>query len=155
MPSRRSQITMSDDEIAAFLAAPRTVNIATNGKNGFPHVVAMWYCVVDAKIAFWTFEKAQKTFNLRRDPKITCLVEDGKTYAQLRGVMIEGTAEFIEDMDRKREIAYALADRYQGGRPAAGSMSDAFEKQVAKRIGVLVHPERVISWDHTKLGGVY
>ena len=84
--SRRDQIKMSEAEVEAFLEEQRTMSIATIGRDGRPHVIAMWYAFLDGVPSFWTFAKSQKVVNLRRDPRITCMVEAGDTYDQLRGV---------------------------------------------------------------------
>src|SRR5947209_15049869 len=97
--SRREQIRMSEDEIQAFLDEQRTMAVATIGRDGFAHVVAMWYVLVDGKLAFWTYAKSQKALNLRRDHKATCLVEAGEGYNELRGVQIKGRATLIDDPD--------------------------------------------------------
>ena len=68
MASRREQIVMTPAEVDAFLGVPRTLNVATIGPSGHPHLVAMWYGFLDGKVAFWTFAKSQKILNLRRDP---------------------------------------------------------------------------------------
>jgi len=92
MASRRNQITMTDDEVTAYLEGQRVLNVATIGPSGHPHVVAMWYVMLDGKPAFWTFGKSQKIVNLQRDPKITALVEDGDTYNELRGAELSRLA---------------------------------------------------------------
>lgn len=71
MPSSRDQIRMTDREIAEFLAQGRTLAVATNTLDGAPHLVAMWYALIDGKITFWTYRKSQKAVNLRRDPRLT------------------------------------------------------------------------------------
>ena len=43
--NQRSQITMTDDEIADFIERSRTATMATVGPSGTPHLVAMWYAV--------------------------------------------------------------------------------------------------------------
>src|SRR3569832_2314190 len=94
--NQRAAITMTDEEVAAFLDRSRTATMATLGPSGHPHLIAMWYGVIDGKIYFETKSKSQKSVNLRRDPKISVMVEAGDTYDQLRGVAIEGTAHLIE-----------------------------------------------------------
>ena len=116
MPSRRSAINMTDDEIAAYLADQTVLNVATIGPTGHPHVVAMWYVMLDGAPTFWTFGKSQKVINIRRDPKITGLVESGDSYDQLRGVELVGTARLIEDYDAIRDIGIRVSDQVQ--RPA-------------------------------------
>ena len=81
--SRHGQPTRPDHHDrrrgGAYLDEQRVLNVATIGPTGHPHLVAMWYAMVDGRPAFWTFGKSQKVVNLRRDPKITGLVESGDT----------------------------------------------------------------------------
>ena len=51
----------------------------------------MWYAIIDGAPCFWTFAKSQKVVNLRRDPRITCMVEAGDEYSDLRGVELVAT----------------------------------------------------------------
>lgn len=88
--NQRAQIVMSDAEIADFLERSRIITLATLGKSGLPHLTAMWYGLVDGAIWFETKAKSQKAVNIRRDPRVTVLVEAYDTYDQLRGVSIEG-----------------------------------------------------------------
>jgi PPOX class probable F420-dependent enzyme len=150
--NQRGQIVMSDDEVAAFVEQSRTVTMATNGPDGHPHLVAMWYGVIDGKIYFETKAKSQKVQNLKRDPKITCMIEAGLTYDQLRGVAIEGTAHIIDDTEDDEYWAAAVSvfERYNG--PYNDEMKPIVEMMMNKRVIVRVDPERVRSWDHRKLG---
>lgn len=151
---QRDRIRMSEDEIRAFLAQGRTAAVATIGASGFPHVVAMWYVPTEDGIAFWTYAKSQKLVNLRRDPRLSVLVETGDDYSELRGVEIEGTAEIITDTPAVHAFGERLLTRYGNG-----TLDDAQRQFVAsqapKRNLVIVHPVRVASWDHRKLGGSY
>src|SRR4051812_29051274 len=97
--NQRSQITMTDDEIETFIERSRTATMATNGPTGMPHLVAMWYAVIDGEIWFETKLKSQKAQNLRRDDRLVCMIEDGLTYDSLRGVSLEGRGEIVEDPD--------------------------------------------------------
>ena len=155
MPSRRSNITMTAAEIDAFLDEQRVLNVATIGVTGHPHLVAMWYAVRDGKVVFWTFAKSQKVVNLRRDPKMTGLVEAGDTYNELRGVELVGVARLVEDYDEILEIGKQVGVRYNGEGVLSGAALPFLEAQARKRIGVVFDVERTVSWDHTKLGGAY
>jgi general stress protein 26 len=153
MSSRRSAITMSDDEVTAYLEEQKVLNVATIGPTGHPHVVAMWYVVLDGSPAFWTFGKSQKVMNIRRDPKITGLVESGDVYNELRGVELVGTARLIEDYESIRDLGIRVSTKYSG--PPSDVAMPFIEKQAQKRIGVVIDVESVVSWDHTKLAGAY
>ena len=153
MPSRRSTITMTDEEIVSYLEEQKVLNVATIGPTGHPHVVAMWYVVLDGQPAFWTFGKSQKIMNIRRDPKITGLVESGDVYNELRGVELVGTARLVEDYDSIRDLGIRVSTKYSG-QPSDAALP-FIEKQAQKRIGVVIDVDSVVSWDHTKLAGAY
>jgi PPOX class probable F420-dependent enzyme len=152
MPSRRDQITMSDEEVAAFLAEQMVMQCATIGPGGRPHMVPLWYAPDGLELRSWTYAKSQKAKNLERDPRATVGVEDGVQYHELRGVMLECGVEVERDTDRVAEYGLALVDRYAGGAEAA---KQAFREQARKRVGLRFVPTEVISWDHRKLGGTY
>ena len=148
--NQRSQITMTDDEIASFIDEHRTATMATVGPSGMPHLVAMWYAVIDGQIWFETKARAQKAVNLRRDDRITVMIEDGKTYDTLRGISIEGRGVIVEDPDEIWKVGVNVWERYNG--PYSEEVKPLVEFMLQKRIAVRVEVERVRSWDHRKLG---
>jgi PPOX class probable F420-dependent enzyme len=153
MPSRRELVRMSDEEIDAFLHERQSMSIATFNHDDTIHLVAMWYGFYQGKPAFETFTKSQKILNLRRDGRVSALVEDGEAYEKLRGVEIVGRGEVIDDKDILREIAASVVERYMG---VSGEAADqAAAMLMNKRSAVVIHPERIVSWDHSKLGGSY
>ena len=152
--SRRDQIKMTDAEVEAFLEEQRTMSVATIGRDGRPHLIAMWYAILDGAPCFWTFAKSQKIVNLRRDPRITCMVEAGDEYSDLRGVELVGHAEMTEDEDEVLRFGVAEWERYQGIKMNE-SMLSGVKKMANKRVVVRIIVERVVSWDHRKLGGAY
>lgn len=97
MAKRRNSIVMTPEEIDAFLHERQSMSVATFGPDGGIHLVAMWYGFLGANPAFETYTKSQKVLNVRRDPRVTVLVEDGETYEELRGVEIVGHAVIHED----------------------------------------------------------
>ena len=147
---QRSTIQMSDDEVLAFLHQSRTATMATLGANGTPHLVAMWYAVVDGQVWFETKAKAQKVVNLRRDPRLTVMVEDGLTYDALRGVALEGTGTIVEDPEALWAVGVNVWERYNG--PYSDDVKPLVELMLHKRVAVRLDVERTRSWDHTKLG---
>jgi PPOX class probable F420-dependent enzyme len=148
--NQRADIVLTDDEIDELLAGARTATMATIGPDGQPHLVAMWFSIVDGDICFETKAKSQKAVNLRRDPRISVLVEDGQTYEDLRGISIEGRAEVSEDADLLWRIGVNMFERYYG--PYTDEMKPMVEAMLNKRVAVRVKAERKRSWDHRKLG---
>jgi PPOX class probable F420-dependent enzyme len=148
--NQRAEIVLTDDEVQALLAGSRTMTMASIGPDGQPHLVAMWFALIDGDVCFETKAKSQKAVNLRRDPRITCLAEDGTVYEELRGVAIEGRAEVSDDPDLLWRIGVNMWERYYG--PYSDEMRPMVEAMLNKRVAVRVKAERVRSWDHRKLG---
>jgi len=151
--NRRDLIRMNDEEIRAFLEEQRIVQVASIDHDGWPHLVAMWYRLINDEVVFWTYAKSQKAVNLRRDARLTCLVEAGERYDELRGVQIKGQAIISEDRETVQRIGEAIWEHY------TGSLNDNTRQmvaaQAAKRVVVFVKPVEIVSWDHRKLGGGY
>src|SRR5436305_6049251 len=114
MPSRRADIALTEDEKRRFLEEGWTLQVASIGPSGFPHLVAMWYVVIDGRIHFTTFAKSQKILNLRRNPKITAMLESGRAYNALRGYVVEGEAELIEDTATTARVMALAGQKYSG-----------------------------------------
>jgi PPOX class probable F420-dependent enzyme len=148
---RRRQIQLSPDEQAAFLRAHRKAALATIDKDGFPHVVAMNFFVKDGAFYMTSYGKAQKVVNIRRNPKVALMIEEGNAYSELRGVMVRGDCEIIEGADAVRTAFAAMAEvRGTTTERPRGSVDSA-----PKRVVLKITPQKVTSWDHSKLGGVY
>jgi PPOX class probable F420-dependent enzyme len=152
VPSRRDQITMSDEELRAFLAEKKVVTCATIGPNGRPHLMPLWYAVDDLALRGWTYAKSQKAKNLERDPRATLQVEDGEAYHELRGVMMECDVAIERDVEKVVNFGMALFQRFGA---TGEEVENMIRGQAPKRIGMTFTPTRIVTWDHRKLGGTY
>lgn len=141
---------MTDAEIIDYVEHHRTAVMASLGAQGRPHVVAMWYAVIDGIIWFETKAKSQKATNLRRDPTLSVLLEDGETYDQLRGVSMEGRGVIVDDPDALWDVGVSIWERYNG--PYTEELRPLVEFMLQKRVAVRFDVERIRSWDHAKLG---
>ncbi|MGE2692543.1 pyridoxamine 5'-phosphate oxidase family protein [Mycolicibacterium pulveris] len=148
--NERAKIVMTDAEIAEYIERSRTATLATLMADGRPHLVAMWYGVLDGEIWFETKAKSQKAVNLRRNPTVTVLIEDGHTYDTLRGVSIEGRAEIVDDPETALRVGISVWERYTG--PYSEEMRPFVDQMMRNRICVRLVPSRTRSWDHRKLG---
>ena len=148
--TQRGQIVMSTDEITAFVNLSRNGTLATVGVDEQPHLVAMWYGVIDGEIWLETKAKSQKAVNLRRNPRASFLIEDGLTYDTLRGVAFEGTGEIVEDPDTIFRVGVSVWERYNG--PYTDDLKPAVDMMMNKRVAVRIAATRTRSWDHRKLG---
>ena len=148
---QRDLIRMTDTEIEEFLRHGRTMNCATINHDGTIHLVAMWYGFLDGCPALETKTKSQKVQNLRRNPQISCLVEDGDAYEELRGVELVGRGEIVDDPERMFELGISVLERYQGIEYRE-ELRPIVEQMLHKRVVVKIHADRCVSWDHRKLG---
>ncbi len=147
--NKRNQIQLTPEEQAAFLAEARKVSLATIDQHGYPHLVAMNFIARDGAILMSSYGKAQKVMNIRRNPKVAVMAEAGRNYSQLRGVMIRGECEIIDDPKSVNEMMKAIR-----GRETAGDV-EIPESIVSKRVILKVVPKKIATWDHSKLGGKY
>jgi PPOX class probable F420-dependent enzyme len=142
---------MTPEEVDAFLQGRHTMSIATMNHDDTIHVVAMWYGFLEGCVAIETKTKSQKVRNLRRDPRLTAMIEDGDRYEELRGVELVGQAEIVEEPERMWAMGVNLFERYQG--PYTEELRPFVEAMLHKRVVVKLHVDRVVSWDHRKLAG--
>ena len=156
--SRRDQITMSAQEVEAFLAEQRTVVCATNGVRGWPHLMPLWYVVRGGELWAWTYAKSQKVRNLERDRRATLEVEAGEEYHELRAVMLECDAVLHPEREVVEPFGRELLARYTGATSAAElhpGVREMIAAQAPKRVALQFVERRRATWDHRKLDGVY
>lgn len=156
MSSKRASIALTPEETAELLAAARILLLCTIGPDGLPDPIPMWYTLDDAgALVMTTYGKSQKVVNLRRDPRAVGVVEDGIDYLELRGVQVTGHVEIEEDTGAVAAAMAEVAGRYQGVEPEGQQGADlhaALAAQAAKRVLLRLVPDKLVSWDHRKLG---
>ena len=155
--SRRNQIQLSEVEITEYLSSSRTMILVSNGKDGHPHPMPMWFAVdIDNCIYMTTFRKSQKINNLRKDPRATLLIESGDAYEELKGLVVYTDVEFIEDVESIRHILEQITlQRSEIQKSDNKDISQGMLKTAEKRIGLKFTLTKILSWDHSKLDGIY
>ncbi len=154
MPSRRNMIALTEEEQQEMLEKGWTLQVASIGHKGYPHLVAMWYVLIDGKICFTTFRKSQKILNLKRNSKMTVMLESGHKYTELKGLVIEGEGEVVDDTAFTALVMAHVGAKYSGA-PIGTPESQAMNPQAPKRVVVRLNPDNIVTWDHGKLGGRY
>jgi pyridoxamine 5'-phosphate oxidase-like protein len=148
--SRRAEIAMAPDEVAAFIADQRVLTCATLSRDGWPHLMPLWFVVRDGECWSWTYAKSQKVRNLERDPRCTLQLETGDAYNELRGVMLKCQCLLYRDLDTVTGVGEEIAVRY-GGADLNDDARAYVARQAAKRVGLRFQAREVASWDHRKL----
>jgi PPOX class probable F420-dependent enzyme len=141
---------MSEDEVTALLEGARKLQLATINPDGTPHLVTMFYGLDKGRITFWTYGKSQKARNLARDPRVSCLIETGEDYAELRGILVYGRVTPMDDAEDVMAVGMDVARRMTPG------VSDELllpyvEQTGRKRVAYVVEPTKMVSWDHRRL----
>ena len=149
--SGRPDIRLTADEQAAFLREHRKAALATIDNNGFPHVTAMNFVMHDGAFYMTSYGKAQKVLNIRRNPKVALMIEAGGEYAELRGVMVRGRCEILED---EASVRAAFEGR-AAAQASPSPVQPGAQASAPKRVVLKIIPDKVVSWDHRKLGGLY
>ncbi|MFF2810291.1 pyridoxamine 5'-phosphate oxidase family protein [Streptomyces sp. NPDC058000] len=149
-PQRRGRrIMMTPSELDAFLAAQRTCRVATVGTGGTPHVGALWFVWDGTALWLYSITRSKRWAQLRKDPRIAVVVDDGHEYAELRGVELTGRAEFVGE-----------APRTGGNCPELVTPERLFaEKNFGlkemphdgRHAWLRLTPESVVSWDFRKI----
>lgn len=151
MAKQRDVVRMNAAEIAALFDACKSLQVSTLGPDGAPHLTTLWFVRDGETVLFETYGKSQKVVNLQRDPRLAVLCEAGETYGELRGVSIRGRAEIVADGERLLDLMALLVARNHPELPA-DQIAGIAAKMAEKRVVVVVHPDKTISWDHRKLG---
>lgn len=157
MPSRRTLIEMDEAQRREYIQSAQTLIIVSNGHNGYPHPMPMWFGVdEDECLLCTTFGKSQKVLNWRRDPKASLLIESGTTYSELQGVVIYARTEIIDDPELVIDTLVTINSQ---GRTLSdeqrANLRESVKPNARKRVALKFIPERYLTWDHRKLGGKY
>ena len=132
-----------------LLAEGRNMQLCTLRQDGSPHLVTMWFGLLDEQIVTWTQRRSQKAANLRRDPRLACLLEAGDSYTELRGASINGSAELVAERSRLIEIGHAIMERNF----APDNRPDPVELVSGdNRVGIIVHATDIATWDFRNKG---
>src|ERR1700683_5407071 len=147
---RRDVARLTPEEQAAFLRDAKKAALATLDSEGFPHVVAMNIMVRDGAVFMTSYGKAQKVVNIRRNPKVGVMIESGRKYSELRGVMIRGECEIFDNPATVQFIMRSIL-----GVDGSAPTDERTVSSASKRVVLKVTPKKISSWDHSKLGGRY
>ncbi|MEU8547961.1 pyridoxamine 5'-phosphate oxidase family protein [Streptomyces roseoverticillatus] len=149
---RGRRIMMTRPELDAFLAGQRTCRVATVGRDGRPHLSALWFVWDGSALWLYSFVRSRRWAELRRDARISVLVDDGREYGELRGAELSGTAAFAGEAPRTGEPCPELAApealftaKYFGGLPSM--------PYDGRHAWLRLTPDEVVSWDFRKLPG--
>ena len=137
-------MTLDDAKIQRFLATKEVAVLATVQPDGAPLAMAMWFLHGPATLTMISMEGLQKVRNLRRDPRVSVVAEAGGEGSDIRGVAVNGRAQFLDDGVERRALVEAFHAKYP-------SLSGLWRGRVMppNRVMFKIVPERVRSWGLT------
>ncbi|MFD4691835.1 pyridoxamine 5'-phosphate oxidase family protein [Streptomyces sp. NPDC058463] len=149
---RGRRIMMTDTERDTYLGEQRTCRVATVSAEGMPHVGALWFVWDGTSLWLYSLTRSRRWAQLRQNPKIAVVVDDGVEYGDLRGVELSGEAEVVGEAPRTGEACAELelperlfASKYFG--------LDTLPHD-GRHAWLRLTPEAVTSWDFRKLAGL-
>jgi PPOX class probable F420-dependent enzyme len=141
---------MSAEEIVRFLAEPRVACLATNRADGFPHLSPVWFVYEDSAAFFELAQSRIHLKNLRRDPRVALMIEQDDRpelgwRAAVRGVVLRGPVELIDDERAVAEYGDRIDRRYLGSGLDDPALADVTEPE--RYTLVRLTPSAQVSWD--------
>ena len=133
---------MTDDEVKSFLAEPRIARLATNGADGFPHLIATWYIYEDGWLYFFSGRSAPRVGEIRRDSKVAFLIDDD--HFPYKQVTLYGTAKVDESITDR--YLRRICAQYLG--PEWGGKYEASLNGLIDPVMIKVKISTIISWDY-------
>ena len=135
--------TLGDAPVQRFLDTKEVVVLATVQPDGAPMAMAMWFLHDPAGLTMISVDGLKKVHNLRRDPRVSVVAEAGTINDdEIRGVAVQGRAEFLEDGPERRALVerflkkyHPQLEKYWGGRTMPPN-----------RVMFRIVPARVRSW---------
>lgn len=102
---RGRRIMMTEAERDTYLAEQRTCRVATVSADGRPHIGALWFVWDGASLWLYSITRSLRSSQLRHDPRMAVVVDDGAEYGELRGVELSGEAVFVGEARARARTA--------------------------------------------------
>lgn len=98
---------LNDPAIRAFLERPRFATLSTVNADGAPFSAVVWYALEGDHILFNSSNGRRWPANLRRDPRVAIMIEEGYNYVQ-----ILGRVHIIDDQEAAQAQMAKITARY-------------------------------------------
>jgi PPOX class probable F420-dependent enzyme len=132
---------LGDEGIQRFLATKEVVVLATVQADGSPLAMPVWFLHSVDMLTMISEANTQKVRNLRRDPRV-CVVAEAGGPLGIRGVIVQGRAEFLPESDERRRLARAFLKKYE---PELGRLWGG-NAMPPDRVMVRIIPDKIRSW---------
>jgi len=149
-----TSVRLSREEAWQAIEAAHTGILTTLRADGMPIATPVWFVGLDRRVYVGTPNHTKKVARLRRDARVSFLVESGERWAELRGVHLTGRAAFVTDAGLTQRVNAALEAKYAPFRTARSAMPEQTRRHytVPRTLIEIVPDERILSWDNARLG---
>ena len=151
-------VNLEKAELDEFLTNSHTMILSTIRQSGEPFSVPLWYVYMDEAIYFSTPTRSAKVGHLKRDPRACCLIEEGEQWLDLKAVILNCDAEFLDqettEAERYRERSEA---KYAAFRPQMTKAPSATRKHYSGSstlVKLIPRQTEIRSWYNCKIRGM-
>ena len=123
---------------------PAWITLSTIGHDGFPHTVALGYFRLGDEILMGVRSQTRKLRNIQANPKVSLLLENGRSRKDIKGLIIQGMATV--HTDPKETLHYAR----QAAKSRGVSESELPTEPRRGAAYIRVVPHRFHSWDYSR-----
>ena len=147
-------VRLSPDEVWVVVEASHTGIFTSLRRDGMPVALPIWFVVLERRVYVSGPATAKRVARVRREPRVSFLVESGQRWAELRAVHLTGEARVVTESDLLARVAAALDAKYAPFRTQRAAMPAATRAhyEVALATIEITPDEHILSWDNARLG---
>jgi len=146
-------VRLSNEEAWAVLERAHTGMLTSLRRDGSPVTLPVWFITLDRRIYVAGQAHTKKFARIRRDPRVSFVVECGTYWAELVGVHVSGRAALLDDGEQLDRVMAALHTKYERFRtPLSRMPSTASAHYETQTVTIEIVPDdRILSWDNARL----
>jgi Pyridoxamine 5'-phosphate oxidase len=136
-------LPLDDPVVASLFEGANLARLAYTGLDGRPHVVPIWFTLLDGDIVMVTGPKASKVLALEANKAVALTIDDARPPYKV--LLIEGDAALDQ--------VEGIAPEYEGiVRRYLGPMSDAYLSQlkIKRQVRIRVRPQSYRIFDFVR-----
>lgn len=146
-------VRLSPDEAWAVVGAAHTGIFTSLRRDGMPIALPLWFVALDRCIYVSGPATAKRVARVRRDPRVSFLVESGAHWSELRAVHLTGRARVVTEPELIARVAAALEAKYGAFRTRRSAMPAATRAHYEVELATIeIMPDaHILSWDNARL----
>lgn len=146
-------LRMSRAEAFAEIGSAHTGILVSLRRDGVPIALPVWHVVLDERIYVGAPAHSKKIARVKRDARVSFLVESGERWVDLRAAHVTGRAGIVEDAELVERVNEAMGAKYSGFGGNRAAMPDDTRGYYERSRAVIeiVPDDRILSWNNSGL----